>query len=100
MRNTWITDQYVLVFLCNYDGNNGPIFRLQMQRMMQHVNVIHWTARFLGGADYGSREGGNLWFGPLISKHDAFLATLRKNFAAPVGPLLPQNLPGYWVYGK
>ena len=25
-RNTWITDQYALVFLCNYDGNNGPTY--------------------------------------------------------------------------
>ena len=71
-----------------------------MQIMMMHVDVIHRNARFLGGADYGSRKGGDLWFDPDISKHDAFAATLRKNFDAPVGPLLPQNMPGYQAHGK
>ena len=42
-----------------------------------------------------SQEDGNVWFDPLISKHQAFSATLRKKFAAPIGPILPQHLPGY-----
>ena len=71
-----------------------------MRIMMMHVDVIHRNARFLGGANYGSREGGDLWYDPLISKHNAFAATLRKNFAAPTGPLLPQNMPGYRASGK
>ena len=28
MRNTWATDQYALLFLINYDEDNGPICRL------------------------------------------------------------------------
>ena len=34
---------------------------------------------------------------PLISKHYAFAATLRKKYAAPIGPILPENLPGCQV---
>ena len=75
-RNTWATDQYALTFLVSCDGNNGPIYRLQMQIMMMHVDMIHRNARWVGGADYMSREGGNIWFDPLISKHQAFAATL------------------------
>ena len=67
---------------------------------MMHVGVFHRTTQFLGGDDYGSREGGNLWFDPLISQHDAFTDTLRKNHAALVGPLLPQNMPGFQAHGK
>ena len=67
---------------------------------MMHVDVIHHNAQFIGGADYGSCEGDDLWFEPLISKHDAYAATLRQNFAAPTGPLLPQNMPGYRASGK
>ena len=95
MRNTWATDQYALVFLINYDGDNGPICRLQMKFMIMHVNIVHSNARFIVGADYGSREAGNMGFHPSISEHNDFAATLRKNHAAPMGPLLPQNIPGY-----
>ena len=95
MQNTWITDQFVLTFLLNYDGSNGPFCRLQIRIMMMHVDIVHRNARHVAGADYGSREGGDLWFDPLISEHNAFPATLRKNNAAPMGPMLPQNMPGY-----
>ena len=67
MRNTWATHQYALVFLINYDGDNGPICRLKMRIMMMHVYIVHRNARFIGGADYGSREAGDMWFDPLIS---------------------------------
>ena len=60
-----------------------------------HVDIFHRNARFIGGADYGSREAGDMWFDPLISEHNAFAATLRKNHVSPMGPLLPQNMPGY-----
>ena len=97
-RNTWATDQYSLTFLVSYNGKNGPICRLQMQITMMHVDIIHRNARWvLSGADYMSRESGNVWFNPLISKHQAFTATLPKNFAAPIGPILPQHLPSYRV---
>ena len=42
-----------------------------------------------------SREGAYIWFDPLISKHQAFAATLQKKYAAPIGPILPEHLPGY-----
>ena len=42
-----------------------------------------------------SRKGGEIWVDPLISKHQAFAATLRKKYAAPIGPILPEHLPGY-----
>ena len=95
MRNTWATDQYALVFLINYDGENGPICRLQMRIMMMHVNIVHRNASFIGGHYYGSCEACDTWFDPFISKHNAFAATLRKNYAAPMGPLLLQNMPRY-----
>ena len=62
---------------------------------MMNVDIVHRNARFIGGADYGSREAGNMGFHPSISEHNDFAATLRKNHAAPMGPLLPQNIPGY-----
>ena len=88
MRNTWATDQYALVFLINYDGDNGPICRLQMRIMIIHVEIVHRNASFVGVAYYGSREAGDMWFDPLISKHKAFSAMIRKNHAAPMGPLM------------
>ena len=63
--------------------------------MMMHVDIAHRNARWVGGADYMSREGGDIWFDPLISKHQAFAATMRKKYAAPIGPVLPEHLPGY-----
>ena len=62
---------------------------------MIHVEIVHRNAKFIGAADYGSRESGDMWFDPLISEHNAFTATLRKNHAAPMGSFLPQNMPGY-----
>ena len=64
------------------------------------MSVVHRNAHFLGGTEYGSREGGDLWFSPLISQHDAFAVTLHKNHVAPVWPLLPQNMPRYRVSRK
>ena len=60
MRNTWETDQYALVFLINCDGENGPICQLKMSIMMMHVDIVHRNARFIGGADYGSCEAGDM----------------------------------------
>ena len=60
-----------------------------------HVDIVHRNARLIGGSDYGSREASDVWFDQLISKHNAFAATLRKNHASPMGPCLPQNMPGY-----
>ena len=59
-----------------------------------------WTlfkgnSRFIGGANYGSREAGDMRFDPLISEHNSFAATLIKNHVAPMGPLLTQNMLGY-----
>ena len=62
---------------------------------MMHVDIIHRNARWVGGADYMSRKGGNIWFDPLISKHQTLAATLRKKYAAPIGTILAENLPGY-----
>ena len=42
-----------------------------------------------------SRKGGNIWFDPLISKHQAFAATLQKKYAAPIDPIPAEHLPGY-----
>ena len=95
MRNTWATDQYALVFLINYDGDNGPICRLKISIMVMHVYIVHRNTRLVGGADYGSCEAVDMWFDPLISVHNAFAATFRNNHVAPMGPLLPQNIPGY-----
>ena len=95
MRNTWITNRYALMFLCNYDDNNGPIYPLQMRIIIMHINVANRNGWFLGGANYGSREGSNLWFDQLISQHDAFAATLHKNHAVPVESSLPHNMPGF-----
>ena len=71
-----------------------------MRIMMMHIDIVHRNARLLRGADYGSSEAVNLWFDPLISQHDTFAATLRKNHADPVGPLLSNNMPGYRASGK
>ena len=95
MRNTWATDQYALVFLINYDGDNGPICRLKISIMVMHVYIVHRNTRLVGGADYGSCEAVDMWFDPLISVHNDFAATLRNNYVAPIGPLLPQNMLGY-----
>ena len=62
---------------------------------MIHVDIIHRSARFIEGADYMSRKGGNCLYDPLINEHSAFVATLRKNVTAPNGPILPQHMPGY-----
>ena len=62
---------------------------------MMHVDIVHRNARWVGGADYMSRKGGEIWFDPLISKYQAFAATLHKKYAAPIGPILPEHLPGY-----
>lgn len=63
--------------------------------MDHHFDVIHRNVRLFGGADYGSCEAGDLWFDPLISKHNAYAATLRKNHAAPMGPIELCHMPGY-----
>ena len=71
LRNTWITDQYALVFLLTYDGDNAPVRRLQMRIMNYFVDIVHRNARFLAPADYGSRHGGDMWWDPLIASHNA-----------------------------
>ena len=78
-----------LHFLINYEGLNEPLLWLQMRSMMMHVNIIHCSAKSFGGADYGSREVGDLWDDPLIVSYNTFLATLRKKYTAPFGPILP-----------
>ena len=62
---------------------------------MMHVDIVHRNARFIGGANYGSREAGDMRFDPLISEHNAFSAMHRNNHAAPTGTLLNQKMPGY-----
>ena len=62
---------------------------------MMHVDIVHRNARFVGGADYGSRESCDMWFYPLISKHNAFATMLRNNHASPMGLFLLKNMPGY-----
>ena len=62
---------------------------------MMHVDIVHRNERFIGGADYGSCEAGDMWFDTFISEHNAFSDTLRKDHAAPMGSLLTQNIPGY-----
>ena len=62
---------------------------------MMHVDIIHCNENLVGGADHGLREAGDLWYDPLIKSHNAFAATLRKKYTAPVGPILPRYLPGY-----
>jgi hypothetical protein len=68
--------------------------------MLMHVDIVHRNMRFLGGAKFGSKEGRDLWFGPVISQHDTFAASLHKNHAALIVPLLPRNIPGYQASGK
>ena len=94
MRNTWITGQYTLIYLMNYNGNNGAICHLQMRIMMMHMDVVHRNDEFVIKADYGSRKGGDLWYDPLIRNHNAFAATLRKRFAPPKGAVEKCNMPG------
>ena len=62
---------------------------------MTHVDIVHRNEKLIGGANYVSCEASDMWFDPLISKHNAFAATLRKNHSAPMGPFFPQNMPGY-----
>jgi hypothetical protein len=95
IRNTWVTDCYAVKFLLAYDGDNGILRRWQMRLMMMHLDVIHRNAKWLGNADYLSRFGGEIHYDPLISGYEAIAAQLRKNHAAPIGPLLPQNMPGF-----
>ena len=95
IRNSWITDSYAMRFILSYDGTNGPLCRLQMRLCMLHVDIYHRNAKWLGDADYFSRHGGDMWCDPLLAEHDAFAARLRKLHAAPVGPLLPENMPGW-----
>ena len=71
MRNRWATDQYALVFLINYNGDNGLICIFQMRIMMMHVYIVHSNVGFVGGDDYGSCEAGDMWFYPLIFEHNA-----------------------------
>ena len=52
-------------------------------------------AKWLGDADYFSCHGGDMWHDPLLAQHNAFAARLRKDHAAPVGPLLPEQMPGW-----
>ena len=82
------------MFLINHDGYNGTICQLQMRIMMMHVYIVNRNARFIVGADYSSRESGDMWFNPLIYENNDFAATLRKNHVMPMGTLLPQNMPG------
>ena len=95
IRKTWATDKYALVFMIYYYGDNDPICKLQMRIIMMRVYIVHRNARFIGGADHGYREAGDMWFDPLISEHNSFAATLIKNHVAPMGPLLTQNMLGY-----
>ena len=44
MRNTWVTYKCALVFLINYDGENGHIYQFQMSIMMVHVDIVHRNA--------------------------------------------------------
>ena len=36
-----------------------------------------------------------IWFDPLTFDYNAYAATLQKKFAAPLGPIFPENMPGY-----
>ena len=72
-----------MVSLSNYGGHNDPICRLKMRIMVMHMDVVHRNVRFLGGTDYGSQEGGNLWLDFLISQHNTFAVILHKNHTTP-----------------
>ena len=65
-----------------------------MRIMMMHMDVNHRSKIWVIGADYGSREAGDLWYDPLIRDHNAYAAMLRKRFAPPIGPVLRENMPG------
>ena len=38
-----------------------------------------------------------MWYDPLLVQYDSHAAYLRKQYAAPIGPLKPENMPGYRV---
>ena len=63
--------------------------------MMLYVDIVHRNNEWLIDADYFSRCRANLWFDPLLVEYDAYAATLRKLHAPPIGPLQPENMPGY-----
>ena len=84
-----------MFFILSYDSTNGPLCRLQMRLCMLHVDIHHRNAKLLGDADYFSCHGGNMWHDPLLAQHNAFAARLIKDRAAPVGPLLPEQIPGW-----
>ena len=80
-------------FILSYDGTNGLLCRLQMRLCMLHVDIRHRNARWLGGADYFSRHGGDMWHDSLLAQYNAFAARLIKDHATPIGPLLPEQMP-------
>ena len=95
MRNTWITDGVAIRFLLTYDGDNGPILRIQMQIMMVFYNIVHRNACWILDADYMSRHGGNIWWDPLLVQYNQYASLLRKNHAAPMGPIKSHMMPGW-----
>ena len=94
-RNTWIADQYALVFLLTYDGDNAPVRRLQMRVMNYFVDVVHRNAHFMTPADYLSRYVGDLWWDPLISEYNAYAETLCKKHPALNGPFTSDMMLGH-----
>ena len=91
ISNSWITGSYAMRFILSYDGTNGPLCRLQMRLCMLHVDIHHGNATWLGDADYFPRHSGNMWHDPLLAQNNAFASRLRKDYEAPVGPLLPER---------
>ena len=66
-----------------------------MKLMNYFVDVVHRNACFMTPADYLTRHGGNLWWDPLISEHNAYADMLRKKHPAPNDPFTPDMMPGH-----
>ena len=80
-------DCYAIKFILSYEGGNSANLRLQMRLMCWDVDVVHRPDTELVDADYWSRLGVDLDFGPLLRGYLAY-ALARRHLSPP-----PTDLP-------
>jgi len=95
-RFVWVTECYAAKFVLSYVGANLAILRLQMRLMCWDVDILYRPDVELVDADYWSRLGVDIVYGPLLRDNMAYTMKTRATHPPPTElPMRPENMPYY-----
>ena len=83
--------------MLSYDGRNPAILCLQMHFMCWDMDIDHHNDDFLADADYFSRLGTGLCYGPLLCKYIQLqIHAFKLRTPSPTDlPMQLENMPYY-----